>query len=466
MDTPATINTHPEPLSKVMLDNIGQNIFRCYQCVRCTSGCPLADRFDMMPNQVMRSLQLNDPSVLNSKAIWLCANCQTCTTRCPQDINVTGIMDQLRIEARKRGIRSAVPDVTQFNSLFMFFIKLLGRVPELIFIVTYKLARGKPFADMGMGLRMLKKGKLTLLPRFARTPKKVEPLANPIGKVAYFPGCAADSSAKDYDDTVRSTAKVLDIELVEPPGWVCCGSSCAHATDATQAHVYPLRTLATIERMGLTKVTSACSNCFSRLKAAECEGAQDRKALDKVEAHTGYKYQGKIGVQHFIDTIMDHATPEQISSKVKRSLQGLKVACYYGCLITRPTQVTGAEHPEYPMKMDYLLRALDAETVDWSYKTECCGGPLSVTQTELSLKMSRSVLENAYECGAEAVITMCPMCHMNLDARQTDISVDFKMPIFHSTQLTTLAFGLDVKQSYFNKNLVDPLPLLQSKKLV
>ena len=113
--------------------------------------------------------------------------------------------------------------------------------------------------------------------------------------------------------------------------------------------------------------------------------------------------------------------------------------------------MTGAEHPEYPMKMDYLSRALDAVTVDWSYKTKCCGGPLGVTQTELSLKMSRSVLENAYECGAESVITMCPMCHMNLDARQADMSVDFKMPIFHSTQLTTLAFGLDVKQSYFNK---------------
>jgi heterodisulfide reductase subunit B len=466
MDTSAASGSHAKPLPNTVLDQIGQNVFRCYQCVKCTSGCPIADQFDLRPNQVMRALQLNDPSVLECKAIWLCANCQTCATRCPQDINVTGVMDILRLEAKRRGIPSAVPDVTRFNALFMGFIKWFGRLPEFLFILSYKLMRGKPFADMGMGLRMLKKGKLTFLPHFARTPKSVEPLADPIKKVAYFPGCAASSSAKEYDHTVRSTAQALGIELVEPPGWVCCGSSPAHATDATKAQVFPLRTMATIERMGINKVTSPCSNCFSRLKAAECEGISNQEALKQVRKYTDYDYQGTVSVQHFVDTIMDHATPEQIADKVQRSLEGLKVACYYGCLITRPARLTGAEHHEYPMKMDYLLRSLGAETVDWSYKTECCGGPLSITQTELSLAMSRRVLEDARECGAEAVITMCPMCHMNLDARQEDMDIDFQMPIFHSTQLTTLAFGLDPLQSYFNKNIVDPLPLLQSKNLL
>jgi heterodisulfide reductase subunit B len=466
MDTSAASGSHAKPLPNTVLDQIGQNVFRCYQCVKCTSGCPIADQFDLRPNQVMRALQLNDPSVLECKAIWLCANCQTCATRCPQDINVTGVMDILRLEAKRRGIPSAVPDVTRFNALFMGFIKWFGRLPEFLFILSYKLMRGKPFADMGMGLRMLKKGKLTFLPHFARTPKSVEPLADPIKKVAYFPGCAASSSAKEYDHTVRSTAQALGIELVEPPGWVCCGSSPAHATDATKAQVFPLRTMATIERMGINKVTSPCSNCFSRLKAAECEGISNQEALKQVRKYTDYDYQGTVSVQHFVDTIMDHATPEQIADKVQRSLEGLKVACYYGCLITRPARLTGAEHHEYPMKMDYLLRSLGAETVDWSYKTECCGGPLSITQAELSLAMSRRVLEDARECGAEAVITMCPMCHMNLDARQEDMDIDFQMPIFHSTQLTTLAFGLDPLQSYFNKNIVDPLPLLQSKNLL
>jgi heterodisulfide reductase subunit B len=466
MDVQALHNVRSEPLSNAVLGRISQDIFRCYQCVKCTAGCPLADQFDLTPNQVMRSLQLDDPSVLSSKAIWLCAGCQTCSTRCPQDIDVVGVMDELRIEARQRNIPSAVPDVQQFNRLFMLFVKWFGRLPELIFILTYKLLRGKPFADMGMGLRMMRKGKLTLLPHFARTPKRVKPLENPIGKVAYFPGCAASSTSKDYDQTVRSTAGALGIELVEPPGWVCCGSSCAHATDRTEAKVLPLRTMATIERMGMTKVTSPCSNCFHRLKAAESEGMQDDKALEKVEKYSDYRYQGTVGVQHFVDTIMEHATPADISSRVKRPLDGLTVACYYGCLITRPAKLTGAENPEYPMTMDYLLQSLGAETVDWSFKTDCCGGSLSVTQTEVALKMSKDVLENARDCGAEAVITMCPMCHMNLDARQEDMKLDFDVPIFHSTQLATLALGMNVEESHLDKNLVDPLPLLRSKKLV
>jgi heterodisulfide reductase subunit B len=466
MATIASNLASAEPLSKAVLDDVGQNIFKCYQCVKCTSGCPLADQFDLTPNQVMRSLQLNDASVLESKAIWLCASCQTCASRCPQDINVTGVMDTLRIEAGKRGIAPAVPDVYRFHWLFMQFIKYLGRVPELIFVLVYKLMRGKPFADMGIGLRMLKKGKLRLWPHFARTPKKVTPIENPADKVAYFPGCSASSSASEYDLTVRSTADVLNIKLVEPPGWVCCGSSSAHATDSTQAHVFPLRTMATIERMGMTTVTSPCSNCFARLKMAEFEGTQDKQAMEQVTAITDYQYQGKVKVQHFVDTIMEHATEEQLAEKVRRPLEGLKVACYYGCLITRPVKATGAENPEYPMKMDYLLRSLGAETVDWSYKTDCCGGSLSVTQTELALEMSEAILKDARACGAEAVITMCPMCHMNLDARQADMKTSFDMPIFHSTQLTTLAFGLDVKDSHFNKNIVDPLPLLKSKDLI
>ena len=466
MATTALSPTLAEPLSKSVLDDIGENIFRCYQCVKCTSGCPLADQFDITPNQVMRSLQLNDTSVLESKAIWLCASCQTCASRCPQDINVTGVMDTLRIEAVKRGVEPAVPDVQKFHWLFVQFIQRLGRVPELLFVLVYKLMCGKPFSDAGIGFRMLKKGKLKPWPHFARTPKKVAPIADPENKIAYFPGCSASSSAREYDLTVRSTADVLNIKLVEPPGWVCCGSSSAHATDSTQAHVFPLRTMSTIERMGMSTVTSPCSNCFARLKMAEHEGMQDKSALQKAAAITDYQYQGTVKVQHFVDTILDHATPEQISAKVKRPLEGLKVACYYGCLITRPAQATGADNPEYPMQMDYLLRSLGAETVDWSYKTDCCGGSLSVTQTGQALNMSEAILKDAKACGAEAVITMCPMCHMNLDARQPDMATKFNMPIFHSTQLTTLAFGLDVKHSYFSKNIVDPLPLLQSKGLV
>ena len=454
-------NTIEEPLPLAMLEQVGQNVFRCYQCNKCSSGCPLADRFDLTPNQVMRSIQLNDPLVLESKAIWLCASCQTCTTRCPQQIDVTGVMNALRIEAKQRGIPPAIPEIARFNEYFMRFVRKLGRVPELPLILAYNLREKKPFRDLGMGFQLIKRGRLKFLPHFGRVPKNVKPIAEPKDKVGYFPGCASLSSAAEYDRTARTAAEHLGIEFVEPPNWVCCGASSAHAIDEKEAHELPMTTLSTIEQMGLDTVTSPCSNCFSRLKAAE----QTAKG-DLPSSHETGGVGSEVRVQHLLDTIMDRVSPEQIKSKVERPLSGLKVACYYGCLITRPGEATGAEHVEYPIKMDRMIRALGAETVEWSCKTECCGGALGLTQTDVALEMSRKVLEDARACGAEAVVTMCPLCHMNLDARQRALELDRETPILHATQLMVLAFGQGTKAALLDKNLVDPRPLLESKHLL
>ncbi len=455
-----------EPLSEVVLAALGDNIYRCYQCAKCTSGCPVVDEFDLTPNQIMRGLQLGDPMVLDSKAIWLCASCQTCATRCPQGIDVTGVMDTLRIEAKRRKVRPAIPEIAQFNSLFLLFVRLLGRVPELALVIAYNLVRRQPLRDLGMGLRLLKRGKLKLMPQFARPPKQATPLADTKNKVAYFPGCSAHSSAADYDRSVRRTAETLGIELVEPPGWVCCGATPAHATDAMLANALPLRTMSIVEQMGLDTVTSPCSNCFARLKAVEYTALHDPEALREAEAHNAQPYHGRVKVQHILDTLMERASVADIRRKVERPLENLRVACYYGCLITRPSRVTGAENPEYPMKMDTLIRALGAETVDWSYKTECCGGALGVTQPQVSTRMSRRIITNARDCGAEAIVTLCPMCHMNLDARQPEMGLDGEIPVFHGSQLMTLAFGQGARAAYLEKNVVDPRPLLEAKDLL
>ena len=314
----AAPTTVAEPLSESVFGRIGENVFRCYQCIKCSAGCPLADEFDLTPNQVMRSLQLGDSEVLKSRAIWLCATCYTCATRCPQNIDVTGVMDALRIEARARGITPAIPEIANFNSLFLRIVRPLGRLPELFFVLVYNLLRGEPMRDMAMGWRMISRGKMKLMPRFARTPKTVKPIASPREKVAYFPGCAAHSSAAEYDLTARTTANALDIDLVEPPGWTCCGAGAAHATDGTVAHEMPLRTMATIERMGIDTVTSPCSNCFARLKVAEHSGVDDAEALRLVEAATGHAYSGSVKVQHLLDTLIDRAGLETIQSRVSK----------------------------------------------------------------------------------------------------------------------------------------------------
>lgn len=451
----------PERFSDAVRAEIGENVFRCYQCVKCTAGCPLAEQFDMTPNQVMRALQLNDARVLESRAIWLCASCFTCATRCPRGIDVTSVMDVLRMEARRRGVPPAIPDIAAFNTLFLRLVTFLGRMPEALLMALFNLIRGKPFDNADLGWALLKRGRLKLLPKFVRPPRRIAPVADPDNKIAYFPGCASEGSGADYDRTARTAAKALGLELVEPDGWTCCGSTPAHATDAKKATVMPMRTIGTVERMGLGTLTSPCSACFGRLKLAELTVTDNPAKAAEAAAATGHTYGGSVHVQHLLDTFMERAGMDRIAGRVERPLEGLKVACYYGCLITRPFKVTGADNHEYPMKMDHLIRALGAEPVPWSSKTECCGGALGVTQSEVSMKMSRRILEDARACGADVVATMCPMCHMNLDARQNRMDLTDPMPIVHATQLMILAFGLGEREALLDKNVVDPRPLLE-----
>ncbi len=458
--------TTAEELARIVQREIGQNVYLCYQCAKCSSGCPLADYMDMLPNQVMRALQLGEDRVLESKTIWLCAACQTCTTRCPQGLDIASIMDTLRIEARRRGIPPAVPEVEKFSDLFLRDIKLLGRLYEVGLMAGMNLMTGNLLKDMDMGLEMLKRRKLKLLPSFVRPPRKVEPVEPAEGKVAYYPGCSLHSTAAEYDQTVRAVAREIGLELVEPPGWICCGSSPAHSTDHILATVLPMRTLAVIEQMGLDTVTAPCSACFSRMRAAVHTVTHDDEMAREVESQIGYAYQGRVTIQHLLDTLVERAGLDRIEARVEKPLTGLKVACYYGCLVTRPPKITQAEHPEYPMRMDYLVRSLGAEPVDWSYKTDCCGGSLGITQTSLALEMTRRVLQNARDCGADVIVAVCPLCHVNLDARQDQIDLDFQIPILYVTQLMSLAFGLGPETSALHKNMVDPRPLFEEKGLL
>jgi heterodisulfide reductase subunit B len=445
---------------------IGENIYSCYQCVKCTSGCPLADQFDLTPNQVMRSLQLNDARVLESKAIWLCASCYTCATRCPRGIDVTAVMDVLRIEARERGVAPALPEIPAFNALFLRLTGLFGRVPELALMGLFNLLCRRPLQNADLGWQLLKRGKLRLLPKFVRPPRTVTAVAEPDNKVAYFPGCASEGSAREYDATARIAAQALDIALVEPEGWTCCGSSPAHATSASRATAMPMRTIGTVERMGLTTLTSPCSSCFARLKHAEHAATHAAVPATLAPPAAAEPYRGSVRVQHLLDTFMERAGMDAIAARVERPLAGLKVACYYGCLITRPAKLTGAEHHEYPMKMDYLMRALGAEPVAWSAKTDCCGGSLGVVKTEVSVRMAKRVLDDARACGADLVVTMCPMCHMNLDARQQRMGYAASTPIVHATQLMVLAFSQGERAALLDKNIVDPRPLLRAKGIL
>jgi len=151
-----------------------------------------------------------------------------------------------------------------------------------------------------------------------------------------------------------------------------------------------------------------------------------------------------------------------IAEKVKRPLTGLRAVCYYGCLLTRPPQVTEAPHPENPTDMDRLMAAVGIEVLDWSYKTACCGAAHSLTRPDIVLRLSGNLIEQARAAGAEVVVVACPLCHLNLDARQFQMGLAEPLPVLYFTQLMALALGLPDKAA-LHKNLVDPRPLLRQK---
>ncbi|MBI5563442.1 MAG: 4Fe-4S dicluster domain-containing protein [Chloroflexi bacterium] len=449
----------------------GQNVYLCYQCVKCTSGCPVSEFFDWQPNQIMRAVQLGQEDVaLHSQTPWLCASCQTCTTRCPQGLDITAIMEFLTREAKARGFRLEVPEVNAFNDAFMREIKLWGRAYELGLIAEMKLrtlGTRRLTDDVDLGVKMLRKSKLKFLPRPTRAPRHVKPIAGASKSIAYYPGCSLHSTGAEFDTSARAVCEALDMKLIEPRGWVCCGSSAAHRADPDAALRLPLENLSIIEQSGFSEVTMPCAACFNRHKAAQHEarsGQQPAQAAGAAKS-IGYTYRDTVQVNTLIETIAAHVGPEKIAAKVQQSMNGLRAVCYYGCLLTRPPQVTQAPHPENPTDMDALMSAIGVEVIDWSYKTSCCGAAHSLTRPDIVLKLSGRLIEHARAAGADVMVVACPLCHANLDARQFQMKLEQPMPILYFTQLMALALGLPDKAA-LHKNLIDPRPVLQNKGVV
>jgi heterodisulfide reductase subunit B2 len=462
-----TLQINPNLAQRVQ-EELGQNVYLCYQCVKCTSGCPVAEFFDWQPNQIMRAVQFGDEEIaLHSQTPWLCAACQTCTTRCPQGLDINGIMEFLTRESLARGIKPKVPETRIFNEAFMREIRIWGRSYEPGLMAEMKLRNPQGLLDdLPLYMKMLKKGKVGFLPDLTRAKHNVKPLPGAASAVAYYPGCSLHSTATEFDDSTRAVCEALGLNLLEPKGWLCCGSSAAHRADPDAALRYPMENLALIEQSGFQEVTMPCAACFNRHKAAQYEIRHSPEHKANVDKEIEYTYQDTVEVTTLIQSILKHIGAEQVEKLVSNPLKDLKIVCYYGCLLTRPPQVTEAAHPDNPIDMDILMSALGAEVHDWSYKTTCCGAAHSLTRPDIVIKLSGNLIEHAREAGAEAIAVACPLCHTNLDARQFQMGLDEAMPVIYFSQLMAVALGLPEKNAALNKNLVDPRPLLRSKGLI
>jgi heterodisulfide reductase subunit B len=287
-------------------------------------------------------------------------------------------------------------------------------------------------------------------------------------KYAYYPGCSAHSTARDMHESCLAVAKALGIELQEIKGWTCCGASAAHQTDRELATSLATANLVKAKEMGMDMVVN-CAACYNRSKAANHEFMHSPAIRDIVNELSGESYDGTVAVKHFVEVLSRDYGLMKLKKAIKNPLNGLKVACYYGCYLLRPPEVTGFDNPENPTILENLVEAAGGESLEWPGKVECCGGSQNLTRTDITVARSAMIIEMAQSAGADCITVGCPMCQTSLDLRQQDMKKNngktYEMPVLYITQLLGLCLGIPPKELGLDRLMVPPKAVYQALKI-
>lgn len=289
-------------------------------------------------------------------------------------------------------------------------------------------------------------------------------------KYLFYPGCSMESSAKAYYESLMAISGPLGLNLSEIHDWNCCGATEYLGVSLTPAYALIARNLALAYQQanGTRTVVAPCSACYLNLAKADFYmnerptlGANVNTAL----AAGGLHYDpGSLDIRHLLDVIINDIGLDVVKAKVVRPLKGLRVAPYLGCMVPRPDYDHRWSNPEYPTELDRLLKALGAEVIDFPLKTHCCGGHMTQIGPETAYKLINRLISSADQYKADVMVTLCPMCQMNVDAYQNETNrhfqTNFQMPIIFFTQLMGLAFGLDAKTLGFGREFVSTKAML------
>ena len=281
-------------------------------------------------------------------------------------------------------------------------------------------------------------------------------------RLGYFPGCSLSGTAKEFDLSTLAVAPLLGFSLEEIRDWNCCGATSAHATNHLLSIALPSRNLAIAESQGITRILAPCAACFNRLSSARNQVGSDAGLAARISEIIEYppgKFPEVISVVQLLRDLIP-----TLREKISQPLQGMKVACYYGCLLLRPSEVCAFDDPEDPTSMEEVVRELGAEPVSWPMRLECCGGGFSLCRMASVVRLGREILASAQAAGADTVVVACPMCQSNLDFRQQAISASMdspvRLPILYLTQLVGMALGLKDRDLGFSGHYVNPSSLL------
>jgi heterodisulfide reductase subunit B len=275
-------------------------------------------------------------------------------------------------------------------------------------------------------------------------------------KIGLYPGCSLTGSSREYNESVVAIAKRLGIELVEIPDWNCCGATAAHNLNKELSLALPTRILAIAEREGLDRIVVPCAACYSRLTVTQHELHENPILKSKISEKIELKYNGNVKILNVIQLIQEFGI-DKIKEKITKPFS-YKAACYYGCLLVRPPKILQFDRPEDPQTMDNIMKALGAESIEWNYKSECCGAAMSVAKTDIVNRLSGVIVDDATSRGADFIIVACPMCHSNLDMRRPSIEKymgkKLPVPILYITQAIGLALGISETELGIQRHFV------------
>lgn len=256
-------------------------------------------------------------------------------------------------------------------------------------------------------------------------------------KVSYFPGCTLKNKAKELDLYSYRAAEALGVTLEEIENWQCCGGTFTTAKNEVATKLSSVRALkeANDKAQPLITVCSACHNVIKQTNHAMQTNPEFAAKVNRYMA-ADKDYNGETEVYHYLEMLRDIVGFDKVKEKVVNSLNGKKIAAYYGCLLLRPNKVMRMDDPENPTIIEDLIRALGAEAVVYARRNECCGAYISVESPDTAKKNALAIIENARAAGAEMIITACPLCKYNLEKCGTD------MPIVYFTELLAEALGV------------------------
>lgn len=275
-------------------------------------------------------------------------------------------------------------------------------------------------------------------------------------RVSYYPGCSLESSAKEYQLSANAVCQRLDIELVEIDDWNCCGALEVSSLDPLLSLALPARNLK-IASEESDKLVVTCNACLNNLLKVQWKLSENGKLRDKISQLLNYEFR-EIEIKHLLDLILNDITLERVKEHVQKPLKGLKTVSYYGCLIVRPSKILNFDDPDDPELLDKLILSLDGEPLEFFSKTKCCGGGLLMTHRNIALKLTKDIIAEAEERGAQCITVTCPLCHMTLETLQrkamAKIHAKREIPVLYFTQLMGLSFGISPKELGLHKHMI------------